>query len=191
MSRRCLAGAGPRKSGRRGRTGVIGSHSKAPGTVCDLGASRSAPAMKGTPEQQVPRSGRGRARSSAYECLLPLCRRGARRPGRCRAAGRQHASLATGRPATIEQILPPGRDLAGSASAGRRGRLRDLAGEPFAIGRRQVTVTECNQQTVTNSSQYAHIADLVRAQVGLARTATHVQIGPFCSAGAGHRRSPL
>ncbi len=30
---------------------------------------------------------------------------------------------------------------------------------PFAIGRRQVTVTECNQQTVTNSLQYAHIAD--------------------------------
>ena len=30
---------------------------------------------------------------------------------------------------------------------------------PFAIGRRQVTLTECNQQNVTNSLQYAHIAD--------------------------------
>ena len=36
------------------------------------------------------------------------------------------------------------------ASAGRRHRLRDLAGGPFAIGRRQVTVTECNQQAVAN-----------------------------------------
>jgi hypothetical protein len=47
------------------------------------------------------------------------------------AAGRDQASLATGRPATIRQILPPGRDLAGSLSAGRRGRLGDRAGEPL------------------------------------------------------------
>jgi hypothetical protein len=33
---------------------------------------------------------------------------------------------------------------------------------PFTIGRRQVTVTECNQQTVTNWLQYAHIADHLR-----------------------------
>jgi hypothetical protein len=45
------------------------------------------------------------------------------------ATGRDQASLATGRPATIRQILPPGRDLAGSVSAGRRGRLGDRAGE--------------------------------------------------------------
>jgi hypothetical protein len=32
---------------------------------------------------------------------------------------------------------------------------------PFAIGRRQVTVTECNQQTVTDWLQYAHIAESV------------------------------
>jgi hypothetical protein len=33
---------------------------------------------------------------------------------------------------------------------------------PFAIGQRHLTVTECNQQTVTNSLQYAHIADYGR-----------------------------
>jgi hypothetical protein len=37
----------------------------------------------------------------------------------------------------------------------------DLAGERFAIGRRQVTVTERNQPDVTDWLQFAHIADYV------------------------------
>ena len=53
-------------------------------------------------------------------------------------------------------VLPPGRDLASSVSAGRRRRRRDLAGEPLLrLGGGLATVTECNEQTVTNWLQYA------------------------------------
>ena len=41
----CLAGARPGRFAASGGTAVIGSHSKALGRVCDLGASRSAPAV--------------------------------------------------------------------------------------------------------------------------------------------------
>lgn len=52
------------------------------------------------------------------------------------------------------------RKLASSVSAGRRGRLRDLAAAHLLrFGRRQMTVTERNQQTVTDWLQSAHIAD--------------------------------
>ena len=44
---------------------------------------------------------------------------------------REHANLATGRPATIGQVLPPGRESASSAPGRRRCRLGDLAGEPL------------------------------------------------------------
>ena len=42
MSLAAWPGLVPGRSGRRGRTAVIGRHSKALGTVSDLGASRSA-----------------------------------------------------------------------------------------------------------------------------------------------------
>jgi hypothetical protein len=47
-------------------------------------------------------------------------------------------------------------------SGGRRCRLRDLAGEPFAFGRRQVTITDCSVQSVIITSQSAHIAEYLR-----------------------------
>ena len=78
-------------------------------------------------------------------------------------------------------------DLASSASAGRIRRLRDLAGEPFAIGRRQVAVTECNQQTVTNPLQYAHIADSGRQVSKCAESLIDGQIKLICALRSGWR----
>ena len=51
MSFAVWPGLVPGRSGRPGRTAVIGSCWKALGTVSDLGASRSAPTMRWTPEQ--------------------------------------------------------------------------------------------------------------------------------------------
>jgi len=52
------------------------------GTVCDLGASRSAPTMKGTPRSRSRVRVAVGARSSVGEYLLPSRRRAARRPSR-------------------------------------------------------------------------------------------------------------
>ena len=64
----------------------------------------------------------------------------------------------------MEQILPPGRDLAAARSPGAEVGSVIWRADPVAIGRRQVTVTECNKQTITNWLQYAYIADYQRGR---------------------------
>jgi hypothetical protein len=57
--------------------------------------------------------------------------------------------LATGRLAAIRQILPPASDRR-EARVPDAGRSRYLIGDLFAIGRRQVVITERNEQPVTD-----------------------------------------
>ncbi len=106
-----------------------------------------------------------RARS-AYEYLLLFCcwgaKRGAKRPSRCLIAARNKPISPRGDPPLYE-------DPAAWQGSGEHLRPLDADADsviwrasPFAIGRRQVTVTECNQQTVTDWLQYAHTADSAR-----------------------------
>jgi hypothetical protein len=138
------------------------------------GASKSAPAMTRTPEQQVPRPGR----SSACGCLLPFCR------GEPVSPREQ-----TG---TTGQILPPGRDLAAARSPGTEADSVIWPADPIAIGRRQVTVTECTKQTVTNWLRYVHIAEsaLEERQAQTLRTALISAIPAHSSSPSSEGRRP-
>jgi hypothetical protein len=77
-------------------------------------------------------------------------------PGRGPGTSQSRHGEQTG---TIGQILPPGRDLAAARSPGTEAGSVIWRTDPIAIGRRQVTVTECTKQTVTNWLRYAHIAE--------------------------------